>query len=87
MTKTTLFLLAIPVLLNAGSSSITLTSSTNPAFFGHAVTLTAAVTPSSASGAVTFYNGTTVLETEPLVNGQATLTTILLPSGVQSLKA
>jgi len=47
----------------------------------------AVVTPSSATGVVTFYSGTTVLEIEPLVNGQATLTTILLPSGVQPLKA
>jgi predicted NUDIX family NTP pyrophosphohydrolase len=36
---------------------------------------------------VTFYDGTTVLESSPLVGGQATLTTALLPSGMGSLKA
>jgi hypothetical protein len=81
------FLLVIPALLHAGSTTITLASSANPAVLGHAVKLTAVVTPSSATGVVTFYSGTTVLETEPLVGGMATLTTILLPFGSQSLKA
>jgi hypothetical protein len=80
-------LFATPILLSAGSTSTTLASSTNPSVLGHAVTLTASVTPPTATGAVTFYSGTTILETVPLANGTATYATVLLPSGVQSLKA
>jgi hypothetical protein len=83
-----LFLLALPtILLGAEPSNITLTSSEPTAKFGHAVTLTAVVSPSGATGEVTFYDGANVLEVEPLANGQATLVTRLLPFGAQSLKA
>jgi hypothetical protein len=51
------------------------------------VTLTAKVRPAAATGTVTFYSGTTVLETEPVSDGKATLNTILLPFGTQPLKA
>ncbi len=68
----------LPVLLTAGSTTTTLSSSVNPAEYGHAVTLTAVVTPSTATGKVTFYDGTTVLETETLASGKAVFTTTLL---------
>jgi hypothetical protein len=42
------------------ASSVSLTSSSNPANYGQIVTLTAAET-SGATGKVTFYDGTTVL--------------------------
>jgi uncharacterized repeat protein (TIGR01451 family) len=64
----------------------TLISSPNPATFGHPVTLTAAVV-SQATGSVTFYAGATVLGSATLVDGQATLTTSLLPSGISALRA
>jgi hypothetical protein len=64
-----------------------LSSSVNPSLFGQSTTLTASVSPSTASGNVTFYDGTTVLDTRPLVGGQATVTTKLLPFGANSLKA
>jgi hypothetical protein len=79
-------LLIIPI-LNAAASSVAITSSSNPSALGHPVTLTAAVTPSTAIGTVTFYSGTAVLETEPLVNGNATFTTTQLPFGKAALKA
>jgi uncharacterized protein YjdB len=47
-------MLLMPAFLSAASSSITLTSSTNPSVFGRAVALTATVTPSTATGSVTF---------------------------------
>ena len=54
---------------------------------GQAVTLTATVSPSAATGKVTFYDGTTVLGVGTLAGGTATLSTILLPAGSRSLRA
>jgi hypothetical protein len=68
------------------SSSVLLVPSLNPSNFGRAVTLTASVTP-GATGKVTFYDGTTVLGTSSLNAGQATFTTVLLPSGTRYLRA
>jgi len=67
-------------------TTLTLTSSPNPATLGQAVTLTA-TTSAVVSGRVTFYDGVTVLGTGTLVGGQATLTTKFLPSGSRSLSA
>lgn len=79
--------LFVPAFLNAASTSVTLTSSANPTVYGHAVTLTAVVSPSTATGTVTFYDGVTMLETEPLLSGQATFATVLLNFGTNSLTA
>ncbi len=68
-------------------STATLSASPNPAIFGSPVTLTATVSPSSATGTVTFYDGTTVLGVAPVSNGVGTFTTALLASGVRSLTA
>jgi hypothetical protein len=64
-----------------------LTSSASPVTYGHTVTLTATLAPTSATGKVTFYDGTTVLGTATLATGVAQFTTTLLASGVRSLKA
>jgi hypothetical protein len=64
-----------------------LTSSANPSVLGHAITLTASVSPSPATGKVTFYDGVAVLETEAVSNGRATLSSTLLASGLRSLRA
>src|SRR5581483_1349905 len=69
------------------SSTTALSSSANPSTFGAPVMLTATVTPSSASGKVTFYQGTAVLGISALAGGTATLSTPLLPSGTGSLRA
>ncbi len=53
------------------SSTTTLGASPNPAVFGAAVTLTATVSPSAATGKVTFYDGVTVLGVATLSSGQA----------------
>lgn len=74
----------------AGSSTATTTAlsiSTQTATLGQPVTLTADVTPSTATGAVTFYDGVTMLGTATLNSGQAALTTTLLPAGVDGLWA
>ena len=51
------------------------------------MTLTATVSPSSATGLVSFYDRTTFLGGASLVSGTATLKTILLPAGTNSLTA
>lgn len=67
-------------------------SSANPAVFGQAVTLTATVSPTSSgsgtpTGTVTFSDGSTTLGSEPLTNGQATLTTSSFSVGSHSIAA
>jgi hypothetical protein len=75
----------------AGATSVptttTLQSSTNPSNLGQAVTLTTTVSPASATGKVTFYDGVSVLGVGTLSAGKTALTTALLPSGIRSLKA
>ena len=62
------------------ATTTTLTTSIPTPTFGQSITLTATVTDhdpaqDAGTGSVTFYDGTTVLGTEPLVSGVATLTT------------
>ena len=70
---------------SGGTTATTLTPSATSASTGAAVTLTAAVTPSAATGTVTFYDGTTALGTATLSSGTATLTATFSTAGVQSL--
>jgi sugar lactone lactonase YvrE len=78
---------AIQQTVNQASTTTTLTSSPNPSTFGVSVTLTASVTPSTATGSVQFFNGTTLLGTATLSNGQAQFSTTALPVGTDSLTA
>ena len=76
--------------LETGTATTTvLSTSPNPARFGQAVTLTATVTPSAATGTVTFLDieAGTVLGTETLSGGVATLTTSSLPVGMRPIVA
>jgi len=60
----------------------------NPATYGDSVTLTATVTPTGATGTVTFKNGATVLGTGTLdANDQATLVVMNLDPGTYPLTA
>jgi hypothetical protein len=68
-------------------ASFTLSSTPNPAEFGALVTLSATISPSSATGRVTFYDGVTILGDAPVSDGVATLNTGLLSSGSRSLTA
>ncbi len=67
------------------ATNTSLTASPNPATLGQAVALTATV--SSGGGAVTFYNGGTVLGGAVLSGNQASLATRLLPPGTQEVYA
>ena len=69
------------------TTTTTLVATPNPSALGQSVTLTATVSPSAATGQVTFYDGTTVLGVGTLAGGTATLTTSLLPAGSRSLRA
>jgi uncharacterized protein (UPF0548 family) len=64
-----------------------LSAAPKPSRLGEPVTLRATVTPSSATGNVTFYDGTTVLGVASLSAGTAVLETALLPTGDLSLRA
>ena len=88
MKLTLMLLVGIPCALFAGTtpSAVTLNSSPNPSVYGLTATLTASVSPSAATGDVTFYDGPAVLGTAKLTAGQATLATILLSAGARSLK-
>jgi uncharacterized protein (TIGR03437 family) len=68
-------------------STVSIQSSTNPAIFGHAVTLTATVSPAAATGPVTFYEGASVVGAGSLYQGHAMLTTTLLPAGTGTFTA
>jgi hypothetical protein len=61
--------------------------SANPSVYGTAVTFTATVTPSAATGTVTFYDGSTALGTGTLSSGIATYTTSTLTTGSNSITA
>ena len=56
------------------ATTTTIASSTNTISYGSPVTLTASVSPTNASGIVTFTDGTTTYGTAVLARGQASLT-------------
>jgi hypothetical protein len=71
------------------ASKTTLQSSLATSTFGQTITLTAAVMPTTgsgtATGTVTFKDGTSVLGSATLSSGKATLTTALLTAGSHTL--
>ena len=69
------------------ATTTTLNTSATAATYGTAVTLTAAVSPSAASGTVTFYDGTTSLGGVTLSSGSVTLSTSALSVGTHSVTA
>src|SRR6185437_8712596 len=76
----------------ANDSSTALTVPSAPVPSGQLVTLTATVSSSTPgaptpAGIVTFFNGSDKLDSAPLVNGVATLTTDKLTFGAYSISA
>jgi hypothetical protein len=61
--------------VNKDATATSLASSLNPAKYGQTVTFTATVTPSAATGTVTFLNGSTAMGTVVLSSGQAQFST------------
>ena len=77
---------AVSQVVNQSSTTTALTSSTNPSVFGQSVTFTAtvsAVSPGAgtATGTVSFFDGTTLLGTGTLSAGTTTLSTSSLSGG------
>jgi len=68
-------------------TSTNLTTSTNSTAIGESVTLTAHLTPATATGAVTFYNGSTAIGAANVNAGAATLNTTFASSGQMTLQA
>jgi subtilase family serine protease len=79
--------LAIAWAATRAASSVTLTPSSTQVYQNSSVTLTAAVTPSTAIGNVTFNNGTAVLGTVAISAGAAALTTSTLPVAANVITA
>jgi N-acetylneuraminic acid mutarotase/sugar lactone lactonase YvrE len=73
--------------VNKAVSSVTLASSLNPSTFGQSVTLSAAVTPSTATGTVQFLDGSAALGTVTISNGSAALSLSNLSAGAHSITA
>lgn len=68
-------------------TTTTITSSLNPSKFGNLVTFTATVSPSAATGIVTFKDGTTTLGTGILSSGHTTYSTSSLTKGSHTITA
>ncbi len=68
-------------------ASVSLTSSANPSLIGQAVTFTAGVAPSTATGTVQFLDGSTVIGTVAVNSGTAALSTSQLAQGTHSITA
>lgn len=73
----------------AGTPQIQVTASADPVFTSNAVTFTAslAAQPTTPTGSVTFYDGTTAMGTVTASGGTATLTTSTLPVGNHAISA
>ena len=67
------------------STAIALTSSPSPSFVGQATTLTATVSPTTATGVVTFFDGNAMLGSSTLSAGAATLSVSTLSPGTHSI--
>lgn len=73
--------------ITAPQANVALTASPNPANPNQAITLTATVTPSNATGTVQFLNGSTALGIVTVTNATATLSGVTLAPGTYSLTA
>ncbi len=71
----------------SGATTTTVTSSASTAAYGTSITLTATVSPSSATGTITFYDGSTSLGTGTISSGAASLATTTLAVGTHSITA
>jgi hypothetical protein len=81
---------SVTVPVATATTSTKLTSSLNPSTTGQSVTFTARVTGAyggTATGTVTFSNGTTVLDSAPLTGNSATFTSSSLGAGTDPITA
>ena len=78
---------AISQVVNASTTTTTIASSANPGTFGQSITLTATVKPATATGTITFNDGTTKLGTATIANGTAAFSSASLTVGTHSIAA
>ena len=78
---------ALTQTVTQGTVTVTLASTPNPSVMGQSVTITATVVPSSATGTITFNDGSTAIATVTLSGGTASTTTSTLAIGSHSLTA
>ncbi len=78
---------ALTQTVNKLNTSVALTSSGNPSANGSSVTFMATVTPTTATGTVTFADGSTTLGTSTISNGIASYSTSALAAGSHSITA
>lgn len=70
------------------SVNVSLAAGSNPAVLGDSLSFTATVSPNSATGTVTFFDGSTpISDAVALVAGSASLTTSTLPIGAHAITA
>ncbi len=76
-------------IINAASTTTTLSANPNPAYATQTVTLSAhvAAAPDTPTGTIQFLDGATPLTTASLVSGNATFATALLAPGAHSITA
>lgn len=75
------------IIVIKGGSVITLASSPNPSNVGQQVTLTATISPSTATGTVTFNNGTAPLGTATISGGVASFASSSFAAGTYPITA
>jgi hypothetical protein len=78
---------ALSQTVNKVNSTTTVASSVNPSIYGSSVKFTATVTPSAATGTVTFKDGTKTLGTGTISGGTASYSTSTLAVGSHSITA
>src|SRR5204863_1639606 len=64
---------AVSQVVNQATSTSAIASGTNPSTFGNSITLTGTVTPSTATGTLTFKEGSTTLGTATIGQGSGSL--------------
>ena len=70
-----------------GATTTTLSSSLATSTYGQSVTITASVSPTGATGTVSFYEGSTLLASQTLASGTATFTTSSFLAGTHIISA
>ena len=78
---------AVSQTVNKANTTTAISSSANPAAAGQSVKFTAQVSPSTATGTVTFYDGASAIGTAVLSGGTASLSTSTLSVGAHSITA
>ena len=78
---------ALSQTVTRATTTVTLSSGTNPSTYGDNVTFIVAISPATATGSVTFKDGSTTLASGTISSGQATLTTNLISAGSHTITA